>query len=191
MKAVEPGDRLQGEHPLLEQPLVIAEAQRRFPGQPIKAAITTSDVWPHLGGVREYVARGIPVYALDTNLPILNRLLDAPFRTNPDSLARSPRKPDFRVVSGKTEVGSGANRMEIYPIRSETGERQMMVYFPELKVLYASDLAQPAGSGDWTPTYYDELRAAVERAGVKVDTLFAMHMTPVPWSDILAHIGDR
>ena len=73
--------------------------------------------------------------------------------------------------------------------RYKAGERQMMVYFPELKVLYASDLAQPAGSGDWTPTYYDELRAAVERAGLKVDTLFAMHMTPVPWSDILAHIG--
>ena len=34
----------------------IAEANKRFPGIPIKAVITTSDAWPHIGGVREYVA---------------------------------------------------------------------------------------------------------------------------------------
>ena len=44
---------------------VMEEAARRFPGAAIKAVITTSDAWPHLAGIREYVARGIPVYALD------------------------------------------------------------------------------------------------------------------------------
>jgi hypothetical protein len=29
---------------------VIAEAKRRFPGLPIKAVISTSDAWPHIGG---------------------------------------------------------------------------------------------------------------------------------------------
>jgi hypothetical protein len=35
---------------------VIAEVEKRFPNTPIKAVITTSDAWPHLRGVREYVA---------------------------------------------------------------------------------------------------------------------------------------
>src|SRR5882757_197823 len=46
---------------------VIAEAHRHFPGQIIKAVITTSDSWPHLAGVRQFVAEGIPIYALDLN----------------------------------------------------------------------------------------------------------------------------
>jgi hypothetical protein len=40
---------------------LMAEAARRFPGAPVKAVITTSDAWPHIGGLREYVARGVPV----------------------------------------------------------------------------------------------------------------------------------
>ncbi|MGH8199878.1 MAG: hypothetical protein ACREVO_05865, partial [Steroidobacteraceae bacterium] len=35
---------------------VLDQAQRRFPGLPVKAVITTSDSWPHIGGLREYVA---------------------------------------------------------------------------------------------------------------------------------------
>jgi hypothetical protein len=55
----------------------IAEAHRRFPGTPVKAVITTSDSWPHLAGIREYVAQGIPIYHLDANAPILKRMIGA------------------------------------------------------------------------------------------------------------------
>src|SRR5262249_37234056 len=41
---------------------VIAEAEKRFPNLPVKAVISTSDSWPHLGGLREYTASGIPAY---------------------------------------------------------------------------------------------------------------------------------
>lgn len=51
---------------ILESPLTstystkaIDDARKRFGGLPIKAAITTSDSWPHIGGAREYVARGV------------------------------------------------------------------------------------------------------------------------------------
>ena len=164
---------------------VIAEAQRRWPGVPIKAAITTSDSWPHLAGVREYVARGIPVYALDLNIPILQRLLAAPRAAFPDLLAKSPRAPEFRVVSNKTVIGDGPNRLEIYPLRGETSERQMMVYFPEHKLLYGSDPFQKQSSGDYFyPQTVWELKHAVEREKLQVDTFFMMHMGPTPWTDL-------
>ena len=35
---------------------VIAAAEKRFPGAKIKAVVTTSDAWPHVGGIREYVS---------------------------------------------------------------------------------------------------------------------------------------
>ena len=168
---------------------VIEEAARRFPNLPIKAAISTSDAWPHIGGVREYVARGIPVYVLDVNQPILKRLLEAPHRARPDMQAQHPRRPDFRVVSDRVVVGKGTNRMVVYPIRTETGERMMMVYFPEHRLLYASDLAQPFNNGDWIPQYLSELNDAVRRENLSVERAFAMHMTPIGWSDLIAEIN--
>jgi hypothetical protein len=167
---------------------VIAEAHHRFPDLPIKAVISTSDSWPHIGGVREYVAQGIPVYALDLNQSILERLIAAPHRSEPDALAQHPRKPIFRIVSNKTFIGRGANRLELYPIRTESGERMIMAYFPEHHLLYASDLAQPFKSGSWIPQYLFELNTAVQREKLVVDRAFAMHMTPFAWSEALGQI---
>ncbi len=58
---------------------------------------------------------------------------------DPGLRVRAPRKPDFRIVSAKTVIGEGPNRLEIYPLRGETSERQLMVYFPGHQLLYGSD----------------------------------------------------
>lgn len=165
---------------------VIAEAERRFPNVPIKAVVSTSDSWPHIGGLREYVARGIPVYVLDLNRPILERLINAPHRYAADALARTPRKPNFRIVSQQTIIGAGTNRLELYPVRTETGERMMMVYLPEHQLLYASDLVQgPGPDGSFfMPQYLSELMDAVKRERLTVNSVFAMHTGPTPWIKI-------
>jgi hypothetical protein len=164
---------------------VIAEAERRWPTAKIKAVISTSDAWPHIAGVREYVARGIAVYALDLNLPILQRLCSAPRTSVPDTLAKFPRKPDFHIVSGKVVLGEGRNRLEIYPLRGETTERQMMVYFPEHRLLYGSDAFQKQSDGSYFyPQTVWEVIHAVEREKLPVDTFFMMHMGPTPWSEL-------
>jgi hypothetical protein len=170
---------------------VMAEAKKRFPDAPIKAVISTPDAWPHIGGVREYVARGVPVYALDLNKPILERLIAAPHHSNPDALERARgKRPRWEIVSSKTVLGSGPNRLELYPIRSETGERMIMVYFPEHKFLYGSDLVQPgqeAGSF-FMPEYLLELMEAARREKLAVSGVFAMHMGVKPWGDIEAAV---
>lgn len=172
---------------------VIAEAKRRFPGQPIKAVISTSDSWPHLAGVREYVAAGIPVYALDLNKPILDRSFAAPHTVQPDTLQLHPRKPVFHLVTGKTVIGTGANRLEIYPLRGETSERQLMVYFPEHKLLYGSDPFQGAPGSFTFPQQVSELTVAVAREHLAVDRFYMMHIGLTPWPELakaLAGAGD-
>jgi hypothetical protein len=94
--------------------------ERRWPGVPVKAVISTSDAWPHLAGLREFAARGIPIYVLDLNVAILQRLVAAHRTCFPDALARVPRAAaKWRVVAGKTIIGIGPNR-------GETSERQMI-----------------------------------------------------------------
>ena len=164
---------------------IIEDAQKRFPGLPIKAVITTSDSWPHLGGIREYVARGIPVYALDLNRPILTRMIEAPHKQHPDALARSPRAPKFTFVSKRTSLGTGKNRMEIIPFRTVTGERQMMVYFPGAKLVYTSDLFALSRAADlFLPQTAQEAVDAITRENLAVDRVYGMHYNPMPYQQL-------
>jgi glyoxylase-like metal-dependent hydrolase (beta-lactamase superfamily II) len=163
----------------------IADAQRRFGGAPIKAVITTSDAWPHIGGIREYVARGIPIYALDLDAPILTRLIAARYESSPDALAKSPMAPRLRAVTAETSVGSGSGRLKIYPFRTATGERQMMIYWPAHGLLYTSDLFTIRKDFVFLPQQVGEAVAAVAREHLDVATAFGMHYEPVPWTAVL------
>lgn len=58
----------------------------------------------------------------------------------------------------------------------------MMVYFPEHKLLYASDLLQP---GNWQKHYTLEVIQAISREKLEVDMIYAMHMKPVKYQSIL------
>lgn len=174
---------------------VIAAASTIFPSMGIKAVVTTSDAWPHLGGVREYVARGIPVFALDLNVPILERLVAARYTTMPDRLARHPRAATWIEVSETTTIGEGQTRIDLIPVRGGGSERMMVAHLPGVNLLYASDLLQNArdGSGFFHPAYAAELAVAMKREGIQgIAQAWAMHMDPIPWSTVteaLAALG--
>lgn len=170
---------------------VVEEAKKRYPGMPIEGVLSTSDSWPHTGGVRFAVASGLPVYILDLNRPLLERMVAAPHTIDPDALAQTGERkiPIWKIVAGKEELGAGPNRMELYPIRGASTERQYMVYFPDHRLLYASDTLVINDDGSlYDPELMFEVAQAVQRAKLKVDTVFAMHQTPVPWEKVVALI---
>ena len=60
-------------------------------------------------------------------------MINAPHTLDPDALedSKNSKVPHWRTVFEKEEVGSGENRMELYPLRHASTERQYMVYFPD------------------------------------------------------------
>jgi len=171
---------------------VLALAEKRYPGVPVKAVVTTSDAWPHLSGIREYVAKGIPIYALDLNVPILSRLIAAPRTIAPDTLARTPQAPKFVPVSARTTIGTGETRIELIPVRGEMGERMMLAWFPGAKLLYSSDLIQRgrAPGTFFMPMMLAEVAAAAERENLGViERVFGMHLPPTPWAEVTAAVA--
>ena len=165
--------------------LVIADAQKRFPGLKIKSVVTSSDAWPHIGGLREYAARGIPIYALDLNRPILQRLFAAPYSLHPDALASHPKAPKVVYISKRAHVGIGSNAIDLIPMRTVTGERQMVVYLPGQKVLYSSDAFQRGRSGEFfLPQTLSELVDVAHREKLEIVTDVGMHIGPTPWKEI-------
>lgn len=155
---------------------VLEEARRRFPDKPVKAVISTSDAWLHIGGLRTFAERGVPIIALDLNVPLLRRFLaTAPVPIPSDGI---------RAVSTPIEVGIGPNRLGLYPIRGEGGERMMAVYLPGHRVLYASDLVQRQGPDFFWPSYLMEVAAVVERHGLDPERVMALHLSPTPWDEV-------
>ena len=167
---------------------VIDEARKRYPGLPIKAVLSTSDSWPHVGGVRFAVAEKLPVFILDLNQTLLDRMVAAPHKIDPDDLEalQVRAKPRWEIVSGKLDLGSGDTRLQMYPLRGASTERQYMVYFPEHRILYASDTLVVNDDGTlYDPELLHEVVAAVKRENLEVDTVFAMHQTPITWGRAL------
>lgn len=167
---------------------IMDEAKKRYPGLPLKAVLSTSDSWPHTGGVRFAVSQKLPIYILDLNRPLLDRLIEAPHSFNPDALEKAARTaPIWRMVSSKQVVGQGPNRIELYPLRGAATERQYMVYFPAHRLLYASDtLVINDDNTLYDPELMNEVVQAVKRENLKVDTVFAMHQGPTQWAEVLA-----
>ena len=62
----------------------------------------------------------------------------------------------------------------------------MMLYFPEHKLLYASDLVQRNSDGSFfQKAYLKELVAAIERNRLQVEEVFAMHSERIAFREIL------
>jgi predicted TIM-barrel fold metal-dependent hydrolase len=62
-----------------------------------------------------------------------------------------------------------------------------MVYFPEHRLLYASDTPAINDDGSlYDPELMREVMEAVKREGLEVDTFFAIHQGPMPWQTVVA-----
>jgi hypothetical protein len=161
---------------------------KEHPGKRLKAVIATDDAWPHFGGIRTFVARGADLVVLDLNRPLVQRFCDSIHASQPDELSLRPAKPRYRTVRKPTTIGSGPNRMVLYPIAGQGSERMLMAYFPSRRLLYGSDLLQKQGDGFFFPAYPRELCEAVKRERLDVDTVFAEHLAATPWKIVTSFV---
>jgi hypothetical protein len=166
---------------------VMEEVNWRFRETPVKALITTTDSWPHIGGLREYIAASVPIYALDLNREVLEKLAEAPYQSLPDRLAKNPKQPMWNWIGGRTTLGSGPNRLELIPARGESSERVLTVYSPDSGWIYSSDLINRNQDGSFfLPAYLGELIEVVKKEKLNVETVFGMHLRPTPYRDIVS-----
>jgi hypothetical protein len=170
---------------------VLDEAAERFPGLPVKAVISSTNFWWHFAGIREYVARGIPVYVLDQNYELLKQAVAAPHAQYPDDLARNARPAKWHIVSERTVLGEGPNRLELIPARENTGQ-DLVTYFPGQNLLYTAELAQPLGpNGSFLyPHDLSSVLDVIRDNQLKVDTLIGMHMSPTPLEKLCKAVQD-
>lgn len=172
---------------------VLDEASRRFPGMPVKALITSTAFYWHVAGVREYAARGIPIYVRDRNVSVIRAMLDAPHTLAPDALAMHPVAPVIRPVSTATRLGSGHNAIVLYPV-SEGEQPMTMSWIADAHLLHTGEMVMPLGPHGALvqPESLLELRRSVAATPIVTDGLhlIGMHMRPTAWHVLLEALKD-
>ena len=160
------------------------EVKKRYPTKKIKGVVVSSDAWPHLAGVREYMAANVPIYTSKLNEQILNRIAAADFSLAPDHLQLKKAIPQYKLVKDPITIDDKTSPVQILPMNGEGSERMVAVYFPNQKVLYASDLIQYSNGDFFFKQYLAEVKALVDRHKLDVQTVYAMHMMPLEWKKI-------
>ena len=123
----------------------IAEVKRMLPNKPIKYLVNTHHHSDHAGGIRAYVAEGIPIITHDIQKRYYEReIFKNPHTLNPDRLARAPRAPVIEAVTDKRVLTDGRMTLELHLVRGNLhSDGLLMAYVPRAKLLIQADAFAP------------------------------------------------
>ncbi|MGB3465467.1 MAG: hypothetical protein WBA74_09355 [Cyclobacteriaceae bacterium] len=155
---------------------VIDYLKDTYPNKIIKGVIVASDAYPHIGGIREYVANEIPIITHPNNKGLLEKIIKAMYVSEPDELSINPKAPVYKFVTDEMNFGKD---ISIYPIEGSAGSKMLMVHSKKDEWLYTADLIQKTPEGFFMPQYLTEVQDAVNKNKLEVSKVFGMHLQPV------------
>jgi len=174
----------------------IDQAKRLAPNKPIKYVINSHHHADHAGGIRAYVAEGIPIITHESHRKYYEeQIFKNPHSLNPDRLARMPRAPMLETMKDKRVITDGSMSLEIYLMRDQPhAEGLLMVYVPKDKLLMQADAYIPRPGAPPLPMpspYTTNLVDNITRLKLSVDRIVHIHGGTSPYSDVLAAAGRR
>lgn len=152
-----------------------------FPGRHPVVLVVTDLAWPHVAGVRFWVASGAAVVSHRASRAFLEHVVARRWTVAPDKLERqrATARLRFRPVSDSLRLAGGA--LSLYAIDGIGSEGAVMAYVADGGVLWGSDYVQDVSQ----PTLYArEVWRAVHRAGLSPVTVSAEHIPATPWEAV-------
>ena len=172
----------------------IETAKRLTPGKPIKYVINTHHHADHSGGLRAYVAEGVPIITHESHRKYYEeQIFKNPHSLNPDRLARMPRAPIIETMKDKRVLTDGNMVLEIYLMREQLHtEGLLMVYVPKEKMLIQADAYIPRPGAPPLPApspHTINLVDNVSRLKLNVERVVHIHGGSSPYSEVRAAAG--
>ncbi|PYR81024.1 MAG: hypothetical protein DMF87_06890 [Acidobacteria bacterium] len=172
----------------------IAAAQRLTPGKPIKYVVNSHHHADHAGGMRAYVAEGIPIITQESHKKYYEeQIFKNPHTLNPDRLARMPRAPMLEYVKDKRVITDGNQTLEIYLMKDQPhAEGLLMMYLPKSKLLMQADAYIPRPGAPPLPMpspYTTNLVDNITRLKLDVARVVQIHGGSSPYSEVLTAAG--
>lgn len=156
---------------------------RLFPGRHPVVLVVTDLAWPHVAGVRFWVASGATVVSHRISRPFLERVVAQRWTRAPDLLERrrATVRLRFTAVDGAVQRAGGGVRLAA--IDGMATEGAVIAYLPGERFVWASDYVQSTTD----PSVYTvEVVDAVRRAGWEPGRMAAEHVRMTPWPTIAA-----
>lgn len=162
---------------------ILAEIRTRFGARKILGVINTHTHFDHAGGLRAFVAAGIPVITHERNAKYFEAAWKHPHNLNPDRLAKSPRRAQFKTFTDKLLLDDGERPVEIHTIvGSGHNDAFAMVYLPKQRILVEADAWTPTPSGARPPAVVNplwlNLHDNVQRLHLDVERVAPLHGAP-------------
>ena len=172
----------------------MADVKRKVPNKPIKYVVNTHHHADHAGGLRAYVAEGIPIITHETHKRYYEQeIFRNPHTLNPDRLAHMRRAPIIETVKDKRVLTDGNMTLELYLMRDNPhSEGLLMAYIPKEKLLIQADAYAPRPGAAPLPApspYTVNFVQNVERLRLDVVRVAHVHGGINPYSDVAKAAG--
>jgi glyoxylase-like metal-dependent hydrolase (beta-lactamase superfamily II) len=172
----------------------IAEARRMLPNKPIKYLVNTHHHSDHAGGIRAYVAEGIPIIAHEAQRRYYEQqIFRNPHSLNPDRLARAPKALRLETVRDRRVLTDGTRTLELHHMRGNFhSDGLLMAYLPAEKILIQADAFAPRPGVPPLPApspYTVNLVENIERLKLDVERVVHVHGGSDPIATVRAAAG--
>jgi glyoxylase-like metal-dependent hydrolase (beta-lactamase superfamily II) len=165
---------------------VLDTLKRRFPGKRVGAVVATHHHWDHSGGLRAYMAKGIPVIAHPRNLEFVRTVGSARKTVDRDAISRGTAAPSPRSTGDSLSIGTGASRVIILPIASDHVEGILAAWVPSAGIVFTSDIVSPQANQALPAAGSRELVTFAKERGITPTKYVGGHGVVVDWSAVEA-----
>ena len=166
---------------------VLDTLRSRFPSKRVGVVVNTHHHWDHAGGVREYMASGVPVATHRRNVEFVRGIGSAPKSVVRDALSRGRAAPAVTAVGDSLTLGAGDSRVVLYRLPSAHAEGILAAYVPIARILFVADVLSPGAN---LPAVGSREVAALGRsAGLTIDRVVGAHGGIAQWGDVVRAAG--
>jgi glyoxylase-like metal-dependent hydrolase (beta-lactamase superfamily II) len=148
---------------------------RLFPGRHPVVLVVTDLAWPHISGVRFWVARGATIVSHAGSESFLRRVIDRKWTRTPDALeqARAKGAVRLRFVGVKDSLRLGGGAITVHAMQGQSTEGAVGAWIPGDRFFWAGDYVQ----NDPSSPYARDVAATLRALGIAPAKVGAQHVS--------------
>lgn len=147
---------------------VLAALRRRWPGKPVQYLILTHHHTDHIGGMIEYVKAGAQLVVAAANENFFREILAA------SEIEQRIEQREIITIGERGELPDFGRPVELLWVPNSHAFDMIVAYFPDQKLLFATDIYSP-GRPKQPPNYPGELLQAIRYYDLDVSQFIGGH----------------